>query len=495
MQVFKSKPYQANKDAAVKISARFNLEASQFELDFVDINTNADTPLFVDPFFLGCRTDSWSVNTTRTLRSFFQAFINYIRNGEIDRARSLFDYLHEPNETCLGMSSGMPRGNAIGSIDSEKLFNSITQSRAVETGIVEDLEDFRLFIDGIDKDKISDMTTNIIRGHLISYTQAQCKLWGIELFQNVQSGFYWDRVTHAWNNRYESMLVIDGRKILLTPKGIVSYSKKYTPQKYYNQFILEYLQHEHLRNHSALVQYRVDGAPYVTKKSLKESEDSAYSKDFLASFTDDHPEVFRDFKEWIQKTAIAISNEEIDNSDHTLIAKYLILKLRGVAPGGEDATKYHRLVVGILEFLFYPDAVSPIVENEIHDGRKRIDITFDNSANKGFFHRLHTTYQTPAQFIFVECKNYSREVANPEIDQLSGRFSMNRGKFGLLLCRAVEDMDKLLARCNDTYVDGRGIMLPIIDDDLVEMLNKLIDGIKNPYEEFLTRRFKSVALK
>lgn len=478
----------------MKISERFNLDSTQFELDFVDIDTDTDMPLFVDPFFLGCRTDSWSINAYRTLRSFFQAFVNYVRNDRIDQAKALFNFLHEPNETCLGLSRGIPRGNAIGSIDSEKLFNSIIESEAVATGIVEDIEDFRLFIDGIDKDKISDMTTNIIRSHLIKYTQEQCKLWGIETQPNIQSGFCWNRATNTWNNHYESMLVIDERKILLTPKAIVSYSNKYTPQKYYNQFVLEYLQHEHLSSHSILVQHRVDGTPYVTKKSLKELPESAYSKEFLASFTENHPEVFREFKELIQHTATAISNEDIIDNDPVVIAEYLINKLSEISPGNNDATKYHRLTVGILEFLFYPDITSPIVEREIHDGRKRIDITFDNSASRGFFHRLHTTYHTPAQFIFVECKNYSREVANPEIDQLSGRFSINRGKFGFLLCREVDDMNTLLARCNDTYEDDRGVMLPLVDKDLVTMLNKVIEGIDNPYEEFLTQRFREVAL-
>ncbi|MCA2438576.1 MULTISPECIES: hypothetical protein [Vibrio] len=478
----------------MKISEIFNLGTTQFEVDFVDIDIDTDTPLFVDPFFLGTRPDFLSTEASRTLRSFFQTFVSLVRTGSEAQARSLFNNLHEPNETCLGLSRGRPRGNAIGEVDGDKLFQSIVQSDAVKTGIVEDLEDFRLFIDGIDKDKISDMTTNIIRRHLIEYTQAQCRLWGIPLQDNVQSGICWDASTRSWINFYTEMLVIEGRKILLTPKNIVSYAKKYTPQKYFNHFVLEYLQREHITSGSFLVQHRRDGTPYVTKKSLKETV-AEYSKDFLANFTDSHPDVFADFKDWVTHNSEAIKNEEIVEEDPIAIAEYLIEKLNSVPSGSNDATLYHRVVVGILEFLFYPDVISPIVEQEIHDGRKRIDITFDNAAINGFFYRLHTTYQTPAQFIFVECKNYTKEVVNPEFDQLAGRFSVNRGKVGLLLCRQTDNMDLLLDRCNDTYVDGRGIMLPIVDADLVAMLRNVIDEVINPYEQLLSDKFRSVALR
>ncbi|MBR9789011.1 MAG: hypothetical protein GYB40_13865 [Vibrionaceae bacterium] len=478
----------------MKISERYELEASQFELDFVDIDTDKDTPLFIDPFFLGSRLDSMSTNASRTLRNFFQTFVSLIRSGSTEQARRLFDNLHEPNETCLGLSTGQPRGNAIGEVDGHKLFESIVQSRAVETGIVEDLEDFRLFIDGIDKDKISDMTTNIIRSHLISYTQEQCKLWNIPLTEHIPSGMCWDATTRTWNNFYTDMLVIDGKKILLTPKNIVSYAKKYTPQKYFNKFVLEFFQHEHIRLGSFLVQHRRDGTPFVTKKSLKENV-VEYSKEFLAEFTNNHPEVFEDFKHWVKHSSEAIRNEEIVEEAPENIANYLIEKLRNTPSGTEDATRYHRIVVGILEFLLYPDVISPVVEREIHSGRKRIDITFDNAAISGFFFRLHTTYQTPAQFIFVECKNYTREVVNPEFDQLAGRFSINRGKVGFLLCRHTDNMGLLLDRCHDTYNDGRGIMIPLVDDDLIAMLNLAMTGEQRPYERLLSDRLRAIALR
>jgi hypothetical protein len=103
----------------LKIGERFGLQATQFELDFVDVDTDRDLALFVDPFLMGALKNTWALNASQTLRNFFQTFVTLIREEEAGAARTLFNYLHEPNETCLGLSRGKPRGNAIGDIDGE----------------------------------------------------------------------------------------------------------------------------------------------------------------------------------------------------------------------------------------------------------------------------------------------------------------------------------------------------------------------------------------
>lgn len=285
---------------------------------------------------------------------------------------------------------------------------------------------------------------------------------------------------------------------MLTPKGIVSFVKDYTAKKYIQHFVLNFLQNEHLRLNTALVQRRIrrDGSErvWVSKKSIIEHEDPM-TKEFLARFTQDHPEIFARFRNETAYEVTSIKNQDLVYDNINDIADHLINELESTPPGGENATRYHRLTAGILELIFYPNLSSPQVEREIHDGRKRIDITFDNAASSGFFHRLHTTYNTPSQYIFVECKNYSRDVANPELDQLAGRFSLHRGKFGLLLCRTIDDLNTFLARCADTYTDGRGIIIPLVDDDLISILESLKEGEERPEEQLLSDRFRDIALQ
>lgn len=247
----------------MKISEQFGLNKSQYELDFVDIDPTIDTPLFLDPYFISKCEFPFAVEAHNTLRSYFEYLLALLRAGKIRKAEELFSYLGESNDVCMGMSRGRPQGRGMGPEDTAAIFKELLKSRAIKSGIMEDIEDFRIFVPNVDKDKVSDMTANIIKWHLIDYTIDQCDLHNIPLHNSVPSGMYWDSKKLSWDNKYTKRLIIDGRPILLVPKRIVSYTDKYTSNEYRQHFVLNYLQNENLRLQTSLVQKYKNGEECV----------------------------------------------------------------------------------------------------------------------------------------------------------------------------------------------------------------------------------------
>ena len=221
-----------------QFSTFFGINKSQAQLDFVDVNTERDLELFLDPYVFGHSNDAWSLMCHQVIVSFFESVLDAIRRGDDIAGRALLNNLGEPNETCLGLSTGRPAGRGIGRQQADELFDRLKQSRAARTGVLTELSDCELFIVGIGSDKISDITTNIIRRYLIEYTQAQCELHRIPLLGQVASGMLWDGAERRWTNRYVQLPVINNRKIILVPKASVRWSMAFSHEEYYNKFVL-----------------------------------------------------------------------------------------------------------------------------------------------------------------------------------------------------------------------------------------------------------------
>jgi hypothetical protein len=74
------------------------------------------------------------------------------------------------------------------------------------------------------------MTTNIIRGPLIDYTQEMCAYYEIPL-EEVSSGPIWNPNTLDWFPQIVHQPVADGRRLLLVPKAIVRLKMDYNPDE------------------------------------------------------------------------------------------------------------------------------------------------------------------------------------------------------------------------------------------------------------------------
>jgi hypothetical protein len=452
----------------MRVSEYYNLGRTQPSLDFVDVDITGDVKIFIDPPALRLVPSEWGDECVFLIQNFFQTVLQAIKDGRDDYAKKLLRSLREPNETHLGLSKERARGRALGYESAVGVYDALSRSEAAKSGLLEDLEDTILMVDGIDKDIVSDMTTNIIRGLLIKYTNQICPLYGIPLVMGVDSGPLWNPIERGWFSQLISLPIAE-RKILLVPKAIVRKRMDYDASEYYTDYILEYLMEEEKAANTELVRLLKKGGTRVYKKDLKKKY--GMGKEVIVRETLKNPELLDEYRRDKRKEPEPPLNHlQIAEVEGTRPPEWdsLLRSVLMLNPGRDDAGKYEKAIESLLTAVFYPALTNPQVQYPIHEGRKRIDITYTNIGERGFFRWL--SLHRSASHIFIECKNYKGEVGNPELDQLSGRFSPSRGQVGFLVCRSFDDKELFLKRCRDTAYDTRGFIIPLDDGDLEELV-------------------------
>lgn len=464
----------------MRVSDYFSLKTTQPSLDFVDIDLEKDVKLFVDPSALYLLNTEWGSECRSLIKSFFSTVLESIKNGDDDKARELLTQLSEPNETHLGLSKNKSQGRGMGASLADQVWQSLKHSDAVKTGIITDLEDTALLIDGIASDIISDVATNIIREPLLGYTIKISKEYGIPLEERSTLQL-WDPVRKEWTHKDTPQIIISTRnrtrRLTLVPKAIVRKSISYDAGKYYNKYLLEELQNEEAAKGLVRILKNGESKP-IPKKEIKKSHISddgkIHEKEQNRKLTPSRLEVLYRYKEEVNNDpSLALSHNEIADETGTPIPNWdaLLNALLAIRPGVQEAKKYEKAVQDLLTALFYPWLVYPEPQTKIHNGRKIIDITFTNIAQEGFFKWAKDHY--PAPYIFIECKNYNTDIENPELDQMAGRFSPSRGKIGIIICRKIEDKEKIEASCRDTANDDRGYIIVLDDEDIKNLVRDI----------------------
>lgn len=478
----------------MRVSKYFKLGRSQAGLSFVDVDIERDVALYISPRALRALPDAWGHECSSLIQGFFTEVLRLIKAKKHQQAIALLQQLREPNETHLGVSKDKSKGRGLGSAKAEDAWQALTKSRAVQTGLVTDLEDTVLMIENVSNDIVSDIVTNIIRAPLIQYTQLACQQYGIPLTDDVDSGPIWDQASRSWTNRYEKLPVAADAKLLLVPKIIVRYDMDYDVDKYYRKHILEHLQDQEISASSALVQViktgKNKGKKRVFKKDLKKKYGSGKAAAIQQTLA--NPTLLKAYKNANKEPSRPLTHRQLAEAEDTSPPNWeQHLKAVTELPTGRDsAGKYERHIESLLSGLFYPHLANPIFQDQIHGGRKRIDITYSNTARDGFFHWLSTHF--PSAYVHVECKNYAEDVANPELDQLSSRFSPNRGQVGILVCRKFEKRDLWAVRCRDTANDRRGFILTLDDGDLAALVESKRTSLDFPQFFLLKRQFDAL---
>jgi hypothetical protein len=469
----------------MRVTELYGLDNSQAAVDFVNVDTATDNPVFIDPRAIRLQNGTLEMECVGFLVSFFSEVLDAIHEGRGDRVRELMRFLGEPNETHLGYSRGKSRGRGLTGASSDQVADAISGSRAAATGLLEDLEDTALLVPGVGKDLISDMTTQIVRSPLTSYTQRCCDWYEIPV-EEQYSGPYWNQDTLTWEEGQVLLPRSPEGKLLLVPKSIVRHEPIFDSPDYFRDYLAPLLEGVELQANTQLVRLLKDGRQKVYRKDLEDKygNDKPSIVEQTLRFEKQPLALYR--AKAGEMTAPPLDNEDLAQTTGAeqidFIAAYE--EVMAVNPGKAGATSYHRAAEKLLTAIFYPALGNMRIEANIHDGRKRIDILYDNLSNAGFFYWLNQGYRCP--IVPVECKNYTRDLANPELDQMIGRFSDQRGRFGIIVCRSFEDKDQFLARCRDTTNDRNGYIVALDDDDLRQLAEQ---ASKLQYEPSRQRRF------
>lgn len=226
------------------ISQFFKIEGSQSDFEFVDLNIDGDTRLYVDPYLLHHSPQIGKIAEDKIFK-FFSKIINYHLSGNESEMRRLFRNSQENNALHIGMSRGVSKGTG----DSEEgllneinyLLNKLPDNESYRT--------FKIFsglpyltVPRFGADHCSDLIVSLILKELIDFTIQQAKKYNIPMISNYDYGKIWNGT--AWID-YKAPCIIDNKNkpLILIPKTIVSKRYGYSAEGFVRD-ILHKLQDE-----------------------------------------------------------------------------------------------------------------------------------------------------------------------------------------------------------------------------------------------------------
>ncbi len=223
------------------ITDYFGLPRGHSGIDFVDVWTDDDTKLFIDPCLIELGEDSRSIEATKLIADFEDTLYNEMRSGRWDSTH-IFDEAHEIHDTKLGYGNGQ---NGKGKT-SKGMRESLDKLCLLANRIPEisRIQDMSVFVEDFAEDCMSDLLTNILRRVLCEFTSEQMKSYGVEPagFHQVK---FWNCVVHKWTSSEQPFWLVNGKRILLVPKYWVRKRFLFNAHQYLCRVIIERMRGEY----------------------------------------------------------------------------------------------------------------------------------------------------------------------------------------------------------------------------------------------------------
>ena len=446
-----------------RLTDHYGIMLPQAELEFAIPFLDEDIPLYVDPFLLW-RSPSQQDNALHT--SLINAFnhLGYlVERGLEQQAIQTLIVASECDEVGLG-SSATRTGKRIGGAKAQEIIALFRRIPQYARGGFRHFEEIQLFVDGISKDRISDISCSFLKSFLIDFTIQQCRKYGIPCESVSVENVYSSRKNafEPQNGITLPVNPVDQRPIIFVPKRWL----RFVPWLNYEEYFEKYCPQDEIFHKS---------------EELSRVEVLEYNRDnygVVDSYIKTKERTFEDCK-----------NDPLFSQIPIISARRKLAIIRALPTGkDENADKKYESAIGqLLPSLLYPRLDFAQEQARTDSGVSIRDLIFYNTGSTNFLDDMYKSYGS--RQITMEIKNVL-EIERIHVDQLNRYLADELGRFGLFITR--NSLKKAeMTRTIDLWSGQRKVLLVLSDHDIEQMVELFetkqrepIDVIVKKYSEF-----------
>lgn len=293
------------------------------DIDFVDVHVDGDNRLYIDPERILLSDHPFAGIANEAIEDFFDTLCQAATRRDDTALYRLLSFGREPNETHLGLSAFRSCGRGATPEIILPIVHDMIDSGMFDAGLVTQLSDLHLWTPNFHYDRLSDLTTNVIRSVLVDFTYLQYRIWGLPLpAEDYRSAPMWDVQSHRWIVEDYPHFLSGRYPTLLVPKAFVGRYMLSSPGELLQKHALRYRQKEHLDERTDYCHRKVkkNGDEVwtpPTKRELYRLEVKGQpAKEYLRQVGNAHPHIVRelhaDHRTPAPRRAVAMSDYELD---------------------------------------------------------------------------------------------------------------------------------------------------------------------------------------
>lgn len=178
-----------------RLTDQYGILLPQAELDFAIPFLDEDIPLYVDPFMLWRSPSHQDQALHTSLLNAFNHLGALSAQGHEEQAVVNLIIASECDEVGLG-TSATRRGKRIGEATAREIVALFKRIPQYSQAGFRHFEEIQFFIDGISKDRISDISCSFLKSFLIDFTIQQCE----RLRKRITMLLGTERIYYYWRN-------------------------------------------------------------------------------------------------------------------------------------------------------------------------------------------------------------------------------------------------------------------------------------------------------